>query len=369
MRSGRDEIRLRRRRGPMCFVGRGPVRSAVGRPPVGGYVGHPITSILDCMKKKILLVLHVAIAVALCANGLVAPAAAEDGPSINPGSRVGPAAPSVRTVSIYDAFVEFASAIAAGPKASADRQAAPTAEPAPAAPPATEALPRRATPAARSYPQAFPTYDALIEHASSVAAAQLAMNQQLAAAMAREVAARTALADLMDDSTLIGLRAQLANDAAAARRLLADGAVLAPAMSWQMPLVGENTQDFGPTPFWFEPALTYQGVYYANFHTGTDIAAPWGTPIFAPAPGVVLFAGPMGDGAEVVVVAHDDGLVSLYAHLDRWEFPVPVKAGDTVHAGDRIGNVGLTGITTGAHLHWGVWRNGEPIDPLSTIGG
>jgi murein DD-endopeptidase MepM/ murein hydrolase activator NlpD len=46
---------------------------------------------------------------------------------------------------------------------------------------------------------------------------------------------------------------------------------------------------------------------------------------------------------------------------------VPVKAGDTIQAGDRIGNVGLTGITTGAHLHWSVWRNGELVDPLSMI--
>jgi murein DD-endopeptidase MepM/ murein hydrolase activator NlpD len=69
-----------------------------------------------------------------------------------------------------------------------------------------------------------------------------------------------------------------------------------------------------------------------------------------------------------VVLAHDSGLVSMYAHLENQVFPVPVKTGDTVQAGERIGNVGLTGITTGAHLHWSVWRNGELIDPLSMIG-
>lgn len=93
------------------------------------------------------------------------------------------------------------------------------------------------------------------------------------------------------------------------------------------------------------------------------------TPILAPAHGLVVFAGTMGDGAEVVAIAHDSGLVSMYAHLDNYVFPVPVKAGDTVEAGDHIGNVGLTGITTGAHLHWSVWRNGELIDPLSMIRG
>jgi len=155
----------------------------------------------------------------------------------------------------------------------------------------------------------------------------------------------------------------------AARQLVADGAVVATPASWRLPLLGEDTQDFGPTPYRYEPPLTYRGVYYRHFHTGTDIATAWGTPILAPARGVVVFAGTMGDGAEVVVLTHDSGLVSMYAHLDNRVFPVPVNAGETVEAGDRIGNVGLTGVTTGAHLHWSVWQNGELIDPLSMIKG
>lgn len=321
------------------------------------------------MKKKVLLVLHVSLAVALCANGLAAPAAADDGPNVTPPSDLArPAGASVRTLSIYDVFVEFAASIATGQKALESRPAAPTVATAAAAEVSTAPAPQRAAPAARSYPRAFSTYDSLVDHANSVAATRQASNDRLAAVMAREDAVRKALADLMDDATLNALRAQVANDAAALQQLLADGAVVAPA-TWHLPLVGENTQDFGPTPYWFEPALTYQGIYYRNFHAGTDIAAPWGTPILAPTRGEVVFAGPMGDGAEIVVLAHDGGLVSLYAHLDNRVFPLPVKAGDTVKPGDRIGNVGLTGITTGAHLHWGVWRNGEPIDPLSMIGG
>lgn len=340
------------------------------------------------MKKKVLLVLHASIAVALCANGLAARANADDRPIASPDLQVAPPADlSRRTFSIYDVFVEFATKIAKGSKTSDDRPAAPTVAPAPAGAavvPATVA-PQRAAPLSRSHPRTFSTYDELIEHANVVATTQQTKNDRLAAVRAREDAARAALAavfdprvrgglrnsraDLMDDATLNAIRAQLADDAATSRQLVADGAIAAPVTSWRLPLIGENTQDFGATPFWFEPAFTYQGVYYPNFHTGTDIAAPWGAPIHAPAWGVVVFAGPMGDGAEVVVIAHDDGLVSLYAHLERWIFPVPVKAGDTVLAGDRIGNVGLTGITTGAHLHWSVWRNGELIDPLTTIGG
>src|SRR5207244_11142820 len=151
-------------------------------------------------------------------------------------------------------------------------------------------------------------------------------------------------------------------------QLVADGATVTPAESWRLPLLGEDTQDFGPTPYYFEPAMTYRGVYFPHFHDGTDIAVPWGTPVLAPARGVVVFAGTMGDGAVVVVIAHDAGLVSMYAHLENRVFPLPVKPGDTVQAGDRIGNVGLTGVTTGTHLHWSVWRNGELIDPLSMIG-
>jgi murein DD-endopeptidase MepM/ murein hydrolase activator NlpD len=343
----------------------GPGKHGVVIPPEGAYCVRPIAATLDSMKKKILLVLHVSIAVALCANGLAAPAAADDGPTATPASLVAPPASPLRTFSIYDVFVEFATKVTTGQKASDAPAVAPA--PAPALPAAM--LPERAVPAARSHPRTFSTYDELVEHASAVATTQQTKNDQLAALMAREDAARAALADLMEDATVSAIRTQLANDAAISRQLLAEGAIAAPAASWRLPLVGENTQDFGPTPYWFEPALTYQGVYYQNFPEGTDIAAPWGSPIVAPAWGLVVFAGPMGDGAEVVVLAHDDGLVSLYAHLDRWVFPLPIKAGDTVQAGDRIGNVGLTGITTGAHLHWGVWRNGEPIDPLSTIGG
>ena len=242
----------------------------------------------------------------------------------------------------------------------------------------------RVAPAARSYPRGFTTYDALIDYAKSVAAAQQESDTRLATLLARQDAAADVLksvfdprlrggllrsrADLMDDTSLNALRTELASDAATGRQLVADGATVRPAEAWGLPLLGEDTQDFGPTPYYFEPAITYRGVYYPHFHDGTDIAVPWGTPVLAPARGVVVFAGTMGDGAVVVVIAHDAGLVSMYAHLENRVFPLPVKAGDTVQAGDRIGNVGLTGVTTGTHLHWSVWRNGELIDPLSMIG-
>jgi murein DD-endopeptidase MepM/ murein hydrolase activator NlpD len=243
----------------------------------------------------------------------------------------------------------------------------------------------RAVPAARSYPRTFASYDTLIEYAGGVAATQKASDDRLAALVLRVDADTATLAtvldprvrggllrsraDLMDDATFGALRKEVTNDNTSVRQLVADGAVVTAPPAWRLPLLGEDTQDFGPTPYYFEPPLTYDGVYYGHFHTGTDIATAWGTPVLAPARGLVVFSGMMGDGAEVVVIAHDSGIVSMYAHLENRVFPVPVKAGDTVQAGDRIGNVGLTGNTTGAHLHWSVWRNGELIDPLSMIGG
>jgi len=330
------------------------------------------------MRKKA-FALRVSIAVALCVMGFSAPAAADDGPTSPRGIPLAPSGP--RTYPYLDGFIEYADTTTTQ-KASSDGSAAPTAAPAPVVPTAT---PSRAAPSVRSYPRTFSTYDELVEYATSIAMTQQAANDCLAALLARQDAAEAALAtvfdprvrggllrsrsDLMDDVTVHALHSQLANDVATARDLVAGGAVVMTAPSWRLPLLGKDTQDFGPTPFAFEPALTYGGVYYPHFHTGTDIAAAWGMPILAPAPGTVVFAGTMGDGAEVVVIAHDSGLVSMYAHLDNHVFTVPVKAGDTVQAGDQIGNVGVTGVTTGPHLHWSVWRDGELVDPLSMIRG
>jgi murein DD-endopeptidase MepM/ murein hydrolase activator NlpD len=379
MFDGRDEIRLRRWRGPRAACP-DTAKQAIARPPKGPCPDHAITATLDSMKKKLLHLFHVSIAVALCANGLAAPAAADELPTATGTPRVRPLPGAfLRVFTTSDAVDDRAAAITTTAKASNDSPADGAVWS--AAPTETAS---RVAPVARSYPRTFHTYDALLEHANELAAAQNASNDRLAQVMAREDATRAALeeifnprvrggllktpTDVVDAAVLKLLRTQLANDSATRRQLIADGAVVAPApSSWHVPLVGENTQDFGSTPYWFEPALTYQGVYYEHFHSGTDIAAPWGTPIVAPAWGVVTFAGTMGDGAEVVVIAHDGGVVSMYAHLDNHIFPVPVKAGDAVHAGDRIGNVGLTGITTGAHLHWSAWRNSEPIDPLSMI--
>lgn len=149
---------------------------------------------------------------------------------------------------------------------------------------------------------------------------------------------------------------------------LAPYAAIAPADgAWMTPAQGELTQEFGPTPYWFEPARVYRGVSYAHFHEGIDIGAAMYTPVIAAAPGRVVWVGHLPDGAMVVLIAHSDGLVSLYAHLDDRIAAPRVAAGEQVRQGQIIGAIGMTGMTTGPHIHFVVWRNGELIDPLSLV--
>lgn len=149
---------------------------------------------------------------------------------------------------------------------------------------------------------------------------------------------------------------------------LAPYAALAPANgAWMAPSLGELTQGFGQTDYWGEPARVYGGVYYARFHDGLDIATAMYSPVVAAAPGRVVWVGHLPDGAMVVLIAHLGGLVSLYAHLDDRIAPPRVAAGDEVQQGQIIGAIGMTGMTTGPHVHFVVWRNGELIDPLSLL--
>lgn len=141
------------------------------------------------------------------------------------------------------------------------------------------------------------------------------------------------------------------------------GVELPAADRWVWPLAGRVTQEFGPSMLTLEPSRTYGGIFYPHFHDGLDIAAPLGSPVRAAAPGRVAFVGHLPGGAMVVVIAHEDGNVTLYGHLDDTSAPPPVRPGDLVEAGERIGAVGLTGMTTGPHLHFIVSRGEDPIDP------
>lgn len=138
---------------------------------------------------------------------------------------------------------------------------------------------------------------------------------------------------------------------------------------WAWPAAGVVSQPFGPSALAIEPPLEYHGVRYPHFHTAVDIAAGLFSPVVAAADGVVSYVGRFSDGAMVVLVSHAEGYVSLYAHLDDGLRPPLVRVGDVVRAGQVLGAVGLTGLTTGPHLHFGVLRRGAPVDPRSLLPG
>ena len=106
----------------------------------------------------------------------------------------------------------------------------------------------------------------------------------------------------------------------------------------------------------FHPILNY-----SRLHQGVDFGAAWGSPVLAAAGGKVTFAGPHGGHGNYIQVLHHPGLMTAYAHLSRFA----VKPGAAVAQGQVIGYVGSTGLSTGPHLHYEVWLNGAPVNPIS----
>jgi len=102
------------------------------------------------------------------------------------------------------------------------------------------------------------------------------------------------------------------------------------------------------------------GVRAGKRHDGIDIAAPEGTAVVAAAAGTVIFAGEQPGYGSILIVKHDGGLVTLYAHNSR----LLVDEGARVKRGDAIARVGQTGRTTGPHLHFEVRDGTRPRNPL-----
>ncbi len=97
-------------------------------------------------------------------------------------------------------------------------------------------------------------------------------------------------------------------------------------------------------------------------HTGVDYAAPYGTPVYAIADGVITYKSYTRGGGNTLKIKHGGNMKSGYLHLKG--YPKGIVKGKHVNQGDLIGYVGSTGLSTGPHLDFRVWRGGVPIDPL-----
>lgn len=117
--------------------------------------------------------------------------------------------------------------------------------------------------------------------------------------------------------------------------------------------IGNITSPFG----WRVHPIT--GNY--SFHAGVDIAYEHGTQIGALFPGKVVFSNWWEGYGNVVILAHDNGTNTVYAHCSA----LYVKTGQSVNAGDLIVAVGSTGNSTGPHLHLELWQNNQYIDPYT----
>lgn len=100
-----------------------------------------------------------------------------------------------------------------------------------------------------------------------------------------------------------------------------------------------------------------------RMHNGVDWAGPQGTPILATGDGRIKFAGRRGGYGNLVIIEHDFGLETYYAHLHT----INVNVGQRVSRGDRIGGMGTTGRSTGVHLHYEIRVGGRPINPMNYI--
>jgi murein DD-endopeptidase MepM/ murein hydrolase activator NlpD len=124
-----------------------------------------------------------------------------------------------------------------------------------------------------------------------------------------------------------------------------------------LPTTGVMTSAFG-TARSFDGGQTYN-----TYHSGADFLAKTGTPIYAPADGLVMETGQLTVRGNFTVIDHGWGVYTGYWHQSS----ILVELGDSVSAGQQIGLVGRTGSATAAHLHWEMWVGGVPVDPLQWV--
>lgn len=136
----------------------------------------------------------------------------------------------------------------------------------------------------------------------------------------------------------------------------ASGGSLSLASGMTMPVNGVMTSTFGPRK---DPVSGK-----IRLHKGVDWSAPMGTPVVAAFDGKISFEGSTGEYGKMVHVSHSGGRETRYGHLDG--FADDVEVGDTVKAGEVIGYVGNTGLSTGPHLYFELREGGNAVDPLAS---
>ncbi|MDX1934464.1 MAG: peptidoglycan DD-metalloendopeptidase family protein [Capsulimonadales bacterium] len=177
------------------------------------------------------------------------------------------------------------------------------------------------------------------------------MRHVLAEARTRRAEIEDELAALEADSERIAARIRALQETplGRARRLIAfTGGFL-------RPVDGPITSRFGMR---YHPIL-----HVTKLHTGIDFGAGIGTPILAAADGVVIFAGYMRGYGNSVVIDHGGGVSTLYGHQSE----IVAVEGQNIARGQMVGRVGMTGYTTGPHLHFEIRKNGTPVNPMGSL--
>ncbi|MFH2054477.1 MAG: M23 family metallopeptidase [bacterium] len=126
------------------------------------------------------------------------------------------------------------------------------------------------------------------------------------------------------------------------------------------------TPSICPTPGWWTHGFGKRTDPFTgeeDFHGALDIANRRGTPIVAPADGMVVFTGNKGRMGNTVIIEHGNGFRTMFGHLDKFE----VKRGQTVKRGEVIAAMGKSGRCTGPHLHYVVEKDGKPVNPKKYI--
>ena len=115
----------------------------------------------------------------------------------------------------------------------------------------------------------------------------------------------------------------------------------------------------------FNPKRFHPVLKRYRAHLGVDYAAPRGTKIYAAGDGVVSFVGNKGGYGKTITIQHSNGYMTLYAHVNG--YAKGIKKGKKVKKGQLIAYVGSTGLSTGPHLHFGLYKNGNAINPESVV--